>query len=152
MIYGEVEPEITFGSNHIRCVGNGQTLRLTTNASVTYVRSGTPFLLDGPLSFYLGPDESLAENPETLCRHFEEETVHHWKLWTRRLSLPLEYQEAVIRAAITLKFCTYEETGAIMTSRSMVMAWRAGLRRSSNAHFSCMTSRMRLSSDWGSVV
>ncbi|QGZ34964.1 glycoside hydrolase family 15 protein [Stappia indica] len=114
--YGARTPEVTYGSNHMRFVGNGQTVRLTTNASITYVRDETPFLLDGPVSFYFGPDESLTHHPETLCREFEEETVLHWRLWTRRLGLPLDYQEAVIRAAITLKLCTYEETGAIIAA------------------------------------
>ncbi|WP_067218443.1 glycoside hydrolase family 15 protein [Stappia indica] len=114
--YGARAPEVTYGSNHMRFVGNGQTVRLTTNASITYVRDETPFLLDGPVSFYFGPDESLTHHPETLCREFEEETVLHWRLWTRRLGLPLDYQEAVIRAAITLKLCTYEETGAIIAA------------------------------------
>ncbi|WP_310618565.1 glycoside hydrolase family 15 protein [Flexibacterium corallicola] len=114
--WGKKLPEITFGSNHIRYVGNGTTLRMTTSASVTYVRDETPFLLDGPLSFYLGPDESVTEHPEKICRDFQEETAHYWKLWTRRLGLPLEYQDAVIRAAITLKLCTYEETGAIIAA------------------------------------
>ena len=114
--YGARAPEVTYGSNHMRFVGSGQTVRLTTNASITYVRDETPFLLDGPVSFYFGPDESLTHHPETLCREFEEETVLHWRLWTRRLGLPLDYQEAVIRAAITLKLCTYEETGAIIAA------------------------------------
>lgn len=34
----------------------------------------------------------------------------------RKLYLPLDYQEAVIRAAITLKLCAYEETGAIVAA------------------------------------
>ncbi|SDU37391.1 glycoside hydrolase family 15 protein [Stappia sp. ES.058] len=114
--YGSREPEVTFGSNHVRFVANGLTLRLTTNAPVTYVRDETPFLIDGPLSFYLGPDESLTNHPDLLCREFEEQTTHYWRTWTRRLGLPLEYQEAVIRAAITLKLCTYEETGAIVAA------------------------------------
>ncbi|MTI16783.1 glycoside hydrolase family 15 protein [Rhodobacteraceae bacterium RKSG542] len=114
--WGKKEPVITFGSNHIRYVGEDITLRLTTSASVTYIREETPFLIDGPLSFYLGPDESLSEHPEKLTRDFQEETEHYWKLWSRRLGLPLEYQEAVIRAAITLKLCTYEETGAIIAA------------------------------------
>ncbi|MBB98072.1 MAG: glucoamylase [Rhodobacteraceae bacterium] len=114
--YGSREPEITFGSNHVRFVANGLTLRLTTNAPVTYVRDETAFLIDGPLSFYLGPDESLTNHPDLLCREFEEQTTHYWRTWTRRLGLPLEYQEAVIRAAITLKLCTYEETGAIVAA------------------------------------
>jgi GH15 family glucan-1,4-alpha-glucosidase len=114
--HGTRVPEVSYGSNHMRFVGNGQTVRLTTNASITYVRDETPFLLDGPVSFYFGPDESLTHHPETLCREFEEETVLHWRLWTRRLGLPLDYQEAVIRAAVTLKLCTYEETGAIIAA------------------------------------
>ncbi|OKL43901.1 glycoside hydrolase family 15 protein [Pseudovibrio exalbescens] len=114
--WGKRTPEITFGSNHIRYVGDGIALRLTTNASVTYVREETAFLLDGPRAFYFGPDESLTENPEKICRDFEEETERYWRVWSRRLGLPLEYQEAVIRAAITLKMCTFEETGAIIAA------------------------------------
>lgn len=114
--YGSQAPERSFGSNHMRFVGAGQAIRLTTNASITYVREETPFLLDGPLSFYLGPDESLTRHPDTLCREFEEETTLYWRLWTRRLGLPVDYQDAVIRAAITLKLCTFEETGAIVAA------------------------------------
>ncbi|NRG17208.1 glycoside hydrolase family 15 protein [Rhizobiales bacterium] len=129
MAHGERVPDITFGSNHIRYVGNGTTVRMTTNASVTYVRNETPFFLDGPMSFHLGPDESLTDHPEKLCREFEEGTVRYWKLWTRRLGLPLEYQEAVIRAAITLKLCTYEETGAIIAAATTSIPEAAGTER-----------------------
>ncbi len=34
----------------------------------------------------------------------------------RSLSIPFEWQEAVIRAAITLKLCNFEETGAIVAA------------------------------------
>jgi GH15 family glucan-1,4-alpha-glucosidase len=40
----------------------------------------------------------------------------YWRHWTRRLAVPLEWQQAVIRAAITLKLCLYEETGAIVAA------------------------------------
>jgi GH15 family glucan-1,4-alpha-glucosidase len=44
------------------------------------------------------------------------DTENYWREWVRSLTLPLEWQEAVIRAAITLKLCMYEETGAIVAA------------------------------------
>ncbi|HEY5019845.1 MAG TPA: glycoside hydrolase family 15 protein, partial [Steroidobacteraceae bacterium] len=40
----------------------------------------------------------------------------YWNDWVRTLAVPYEWQEAVIRAAITLKLCSYEDTGAIMAA------------------------------------
>lgn len=114
--WGKRVPERTYGSNHIRFVGSSTVVRLACNAPVTYLAHETSFVLDEPLSFILGPDETPLENIETLAREFEEETASYWRGWTRRLALPLEWQEAVIRAAITLKLCTYEETGAIVAA------------------------------------
>ncbi|SON57647.1 Trehalase [Hartmannibacter diazotrophicus] len=114
--WGSRTPDMTTGSNHIRYVGGGQVLRLNTNAPITYVREETAFIIDRSLSFYLGPDETLTEGADTLCRTFEENTADYWRRWTRRLSLPFEWQEAVIRAAITLKLNCYEETGAIIAA------------------------------------
>ena len=34
----------------------------------------------------------------------------------RSLAIPFEWQEAVIRAAISLKLCTYEDTGAVLAA------------------------------------
>ena len=64
----------------------------------------------------LGADETLADGVEQTARAFQEETDLHWRQWTRRLALPPEWQDAVIRAAITLKLCTFEETGAIIAA------------------------------------
>ncbi len=114
--WGRQAPTITTGSNHIRYVGADLVLRLNTNAPVTYIREETSFLIDRSLSFYLGPDETLSDGADTLCRTFEENTADYWRRWTRRLSLPFEWQEAVIRAAITLKLNTFEETGAIIAA------------------------------------
>jgi len=76
----------------------------------------TCFSLNGPVSLLLGPDETLAGGIEETAREFEEQTLLHWRRWTRRLALPLEWQDAVIRAAITLKLCQFEETGAIVAA------------------------------------
>ena len=114
--YGARAPDVTHGSNHIRYVHTSQVLRLNTNAPITYVLDETPFLLEEPVSLLLGPDETLAGGVEETAREFEEKTDTYWRRWTRRLALPFEWQEAVTRAAITLKLCAFEETGAIIAA------------------------------------
>ena len=114
--YGATRPELTRGTNHVRYVGPRFTLRLTTNAPLTYLARETPFLIEEPLSLILGPDETLAGGVEETARDFQERTVLGWRHWVRHLALPMQWQEAVIRAAITLKLCAYEETGAIVAA------------------------------------
>jgi GH15 family glucan-1,4-alpha-glucosidase len=114
--YGAVAPEITRGSNHLRYVSPAQTLRLSTNAPLSYVIEERAFVLDRPVDLILGSDESLEAGIETTARDLYERTHEHWRSWVRALSIPFEWQEAVIRAAITLKLCNYEETGAIVAA------------------------------------
>ena len=114
--YGQQRPEITHGSNHIRYVMPDLTLRLTTDASVAYVLEETPFILDKPLTFFLGPDETLTMPVAEAYREHFEQTDQYWLEWSRYLTLPFEWQEAVIRAAITLKLSHFEETGAVIAA------------------------------------
>lgn len=114
--YGEVTPAITSGSNHIRFIGPDMTIRLTTDAPIDYVLQETVFTLGDPLHFVLGPDETLSDSPAEIARNFEEHTTLYWRNWAHRLALQPEWQDAVIRAAITLKLCSYEPTGAIIAA------------------------------------
>ena len=114
--WGERPAAKTTGSNHVRYVGGETILRLTTDCPVSHVCEERLFRLEKPVSFFLGPDEpfhgDLAVTTETMLR----ETTDYWRSWVRTLSVPLEWQEAVIRSAITLKLCAYEETGAIVAA------------------------------------
>ena len=114
--WGESAPAITRGSNHVRYVGPALTVRLNTDAPVTYVLSGQPFVVGREHSFLLGADESLPTGIADTARHYEQETIAYWKRWTQRLHLPLEWQDAVIRAAVTLKMSLFEDTGAIVAA------------------------------------
>ena len=114
--YGAGRPATTRGSNHLRYVTPSLTLRLTTDAPISYVADATPFVLQRPLSMILGPDEPLAASIENSARDLEERTHDHWVEWVRSLSIPFEWQDAVIRAAIALKLCSFEETGAIVAA------------------------------------
>jgi GH15 family glucan-1,4-alpha-glucosidase len=114
--WGANTPAVTRGSNHLRFVSSVSTQRLTTNVPLTYLAAETWFSLYGPVSLLFGPDETLEGGIEDTAREFEEHTVLYWRQWTRRLALPLEWQDAVIRAAITLKLCQFDETGAIVAA------------------------------------
>ena len=112
--YGAARPTLTHGSNHIRYVLPHLTLRLTTDASITAILEEREFVLDRPVAFVLGPDETLLDGPGHLAQNFLADTKTYWEEWTHGLSIPFEWQDAVIRAAITLKLCTFEDTGAVI--------------------------------------
>ncbi|WP_236848578.1 glycoside hydrolase family 15 protein [Candidatus Thiodictyon syntrophicum] len=133
--YGEVSPQITLGSNHVRYQSQAGTLRLTTDAPLSYVVEETPFLLEGPLTFILGGDESLTAGIADTARRFLERTLDHWHNWVRALSIPFEWQEAVIRAAITLKLCNFEETGAIVAALTTSIPEAPGSQRNWDYRF-----------------
>jgi GH15 family glucan-1,4-alpha-glucosidase len=113
---GMTVPTMTHGSNHIRYIGTDMVLRLTTDAPLTYVLEEHAFLLDSTVTLMLGPDEPVAGSLAGIANEFLERTNEYWLEWVRYLSVPFEWQDAVIRAAITLKLCSYEETGAILAA------------------------------------
>lgn len=114
--YGAYVPETTRGSSHVRFLLGSQVLRLTTNAPIDFILAETTFVADRPYAFVLGPDERLQDAPLAIAQAFLEETHAYWIDWVRYLSLPVDWQDVVIRAAITLKLCSCEETGAIVAA------------------------------------
>ncbi|RYF00896.1 MAG: glycoside hydrolase family 15 protein, partial [Oxalobacteraceae bacterium] len=114
--WGARLPETTWGSNHLRWLLPGFTLRLTTDVPVRFVREETPFVLAHPVHLVMGADESLRTGIASFVREALERTIGYWREWVRYLSIPLDWQEAVIRSAITLKLCQYEDSGAIIAA------------------------------------
>jgi len=109
------------GSNHVCYTSPGLALRLTTDAPISYVAEEVPFVLEGPINLILGPDEAFTAPIAPTTREYFELTQDYWFEWTRYLSVSFEWQEAVIRAAITLKLCSFEETGAIVAALTTSM-------------------------------
>ena len=114
--YGAGRPELTVGSNHMRYVMPNQTLRLTTDVPLTAVRNEQVFTLREARHLIFGNDESIVSNVRKFAREALDDTQRYWQSWTRSLAIPFEWQEAVIRAAITLKLCTFEDTGAVIAA------------------------------------
>ncbi|MCU0977345.1 MAG: glycoside hydrolase family 15 protein [Steroidobacteraceae bacterium] len=114
--YGRAAPERSWGSSHLRFSGGGYTWRVTTDASVQAIVEERAFVLDRGVTMLLGPDEPLEQSVARTGRQFLEDTLGYWQEWVRGLAVPFEWQEPVIRAAITLKLCTYEDTGAVLAA------------------------------------
>jgi len=126
---GAARPDVTWGSNHIRYVAPKFTLRLTTDASLTAILQETSFFLEDTLTLLLGADETVHEAAEEVGRRFLEETSRYWREWVRNLAIPFEWQDAVIRAAITLKLNAFDDTGAIVAAMTTSVPEAAGSRR-----------------------
>ena len=114
--WGARVPESTWGSNHLRWLLPGFTLRLTTDVPVRFVRDGLPFVLNHTQHLVLGVDEPLDCDLRDYVEQARRRTEEYWREWVRYLSVPLEWQDAVIRSAITLKLCQYEDSGAIIAA------------------------------------
>jgi GH15 family glucan-1,4-alpha-glucosidase len=111
--YGQTTAVPSQGSNHIRYGGSGTPVRVTTDLAVSYIVHETPFALTRPVTLVLGNDEPIESPVDTMSREFLESTREYWVNWVRGLAISYEWQPDVIRAAISLKLCTFEETGAI---------------------------------------
>ncbi|NQZ47399.1 MAG: glycoside hydrolase family 15 protein [Erythrobacter sp.] len=114
--YGAGLADTTHGTNHIRYLTGDTGLRLSTDAPVGYIQEGRSFRIERDTHFFLGPDEPFVGNLREQLRSMEQSTRKYWQNWVRMLAVPLEWQEEVIRCAITLKLCQHEETGAIVAA------------------------------------
>jgi len=117
------------GVSHISFLDDAAAFRITTDAPLAYVAQQTEFVLDRTVSLVLGPDEPVSESPGNLALDWLVRTREQWQDWSRRLATPPKWQAAVIRAAITLKLCVYEETGGIVAALTTSIPEHAGSSR-----------------------
>ena len=73
--------------------------------------------------------------PIPLSRLFLAETTSYWQDWVRDLNVPFDWQDAVIRAAITLKLCSFDDTGAIVAALTTSIPEAAGSSRNWDYRF-----------------
>jgi len=133
--HGANDPQRVAGSHSIRFLSAMLNYRVTTNSSLSPLLDESAFVLEAPLAFILAPDETIEETPLTLAKTWLEETRSYWHEWIRGLAVPFDWQEAVIRSAITLKLCTYEDTGAVLAALTTSIPEMAGSVRNWDYRF-----------------
>lgn len=114
--YGAQKARTTHGSNHIRYILPNAVFRLTTDVPLTAIMEENAFVLTESKHLIIGSDESIPDSVDKFTREHYGQTRSYWENWVRGLAIPFEWQEAVIRAAITLKLCTFEDTGAVIAA------------------------------------
>ena len=117
------------GSSHIRYWGATAQIRLTTDAPLSYVDREAAFVLTRPVHMILGADEPFPSAIGKTCQNFRDRTRDYWRVWVRRLNLSYDWQDAMIRAAITLKLSNFEETGGIVAALTTSIPEAPGSRR-----------------------
>jgi GH15 family glucan-1,4-alpha-glucosidase len=116
--YGLPTTNVVVGSNHIRYIGGVNVLRLTTDAPLSYIVSEIAFPLTRPINLIFGQDDPFLSAIDATSREFLDRTRDYWYDWARYLAVPFEWQSAVVRSAITLKLCSFKETGAIIAAHT----------------------------------
>ena len=113
--YGCIQREHAFGANHINYAGDN-ALRLTTDAPAEAIVDATPFHLHQTITLMFGADEKVESPVTSAGTRYLEQTTSHWRDWVRSLTIPPEWRDAIVRAAITLELNAFEETGAIVAA------------------------------------
>lgn len=133
--YGAQTPAVAFGSNHLRYEGFPSPLRLTTNATLTYVAEERAFELTEPLYFCLSWGLGLEAPLEETADVFLKKTKDYWRRWVKHCSLPEMYQSQIIRSALVLKLHQYEDTGAIIAASTTSIPEGPGTERNWDYRF-----------------
>ena len=104
------------GSHHVRYSDATQSLRVTTDAPVSHLTEQRVFVLERWIDLVLSDDETLGSPAHQIADETLRATYRYWHEWVRGLAIPYEWQEATIRAAITLQLCTYDDNGAVLAA------------------------------------
>lgn len=114
--YGRAPAERRCGAHHISFIGAPQAMRVTTDASISALTDERPFFLQESVTLIMGADETVDGSAHDVGRAFYEKTQAYWHRWVRNLAIPFEWQDVVIRSAITLKLNAFDDTGAIVAA------------------------------------
>ncbi len=127
--YGELQPSLVIGSNHIRYEGLEAHLRVTTNISLNYLMEEQAFVLNEVKYLVLTWGVPLEDSLKATVESFLDKTTYYWQRWVRNTAIEDFRQETIIRAALTLKLHTYQDTGAIIAAASTSLSEYPGSTR-----------------------
>ena len=114
--FGNIQPEILIGSNHIRYLNLSSPVRLTTNIPLNMILDNQHFVLSETKDLVFTYGIPLEAPLEETVDNFLIKTKDYWANWIKSTGIPNIYQEQIIRSALVLKLHQYEDTGGIIAS------------------------------------
>lgn len=136
--YGNIRPERSFGSNHVRYTGLDAQVRLTTNISLSYLMKDQGFVLNETKYLVLTFGPPMEADLKETAQLFLDRTVNYWHKWVKTASIANFYQKAAIRSALTLKIHQFEDTGAIVAATTTSLPESPGSTRNWDYRFCWM--------------
>ncbi|MEM9051787.1 MAG: glycoside hydrolase family 15 protein [Bacteroidota bacterium] len=136
--YGKKALEVETGSNHIRYSGLKETIRLTTNIPLSYIAEEKEFAIRETFYMILTYGVPLEGPIRETAESFLNKTKVYWQRWVKSTSIGNLYQNEVIRSALTLKICQYEDTGAIIAAPTTSLPESPGSGRNWDYRFCWM--------------
>jgi len=133
--YGRKQPEVVFGSNHIRYQGLDAQVRLTTDVPLSYVDQEVSFALSETKYMALTWGVPLEGPLNSTVESFLVKTTEYWRRWVRNTSTEHFHQELVVRSALTLKMHQYQDTGAIIAAATTSLPESPGSTRNWDYRF-----------------
>jgi GH15 family glucan-1,4-alpha-glucosidase len=127
--YGNFRPSKNQASNHIKFLGLGAEIRLTTNISLTYMMENQYFVLNDTKYLVLTYGAPLEAPVESTSETFLRKTVAYWQHWVKSTSIKHFHQKEVIRSALVLKIHQYEDTGGIIAAATTALPEAPGSGR-----------------------
>jgi GH15 family glucan-1,4-alpha-glucosidase len=127
--YGNFRPSKNQASNHIKFLGLGAEIRLTTNISLTYMMENQYFVLNDTKYLVLTYGAPLEAPVESTSESFLQKTVAYWQHWVKSTSIKQFHQKEVIRSALVLKIHQYEDTGGIIAAATTALPEAPGSGR-----------------------
>ena len=126
------------GSNHIRYEGLDEALRLTTNLPLSYLEEEKDFVLSENYYLVLTYGVPLEGPLRETTERFIDLTKQYWERWVKSTSIGNLYQNVVIRSALALKICQFEDTGAIIAAPTTSLPESPGSTRNWDYRFCWM--------------
>lgn len=117
------------GNSHVRYDFRGESLRLTTNMSLTYLLEQISVPVQHKMYFGLTWGSAIEEDLVDVCERFFRSTGDYWRQWVQHCSIPSQFQKQTIRSALALKLHCYDDTGAILAGLTTSLPEEVGHER-----------------------